>query len=171
MNMTTQFNLLKVISKPVLQEVGDTKVLKFVVDANGHKLDTCMFGRYAELTSSYLRKGHELTATGHQIPSKNGKVRFVLDRTFLCGTPLRRVLNNLSMLKADMLERLWPFKQETPEEPVPTEKSLVDMVLEWWEEARYETVPYGDGDCDNLYSEEPDFVTEARKLKEEVIVE
>lgn len=48
--------------------------------------------------------------------------------------------------------------------------SLADMVLEWWEDARYTMVRSGDEGYDNLYDEEPDFVREARKIKKEVTI-
>jgi len=51
---------------------------------------------------------------------------------------------------------------------VPTLESIADMVLAWWEEHGNTEVPTGDGDWDNVYDEEPDFVREARKIKEEV---
>ena len=53
-------------------------------------------------------------------------------------------------------------------EEVPTVESLADMILIWWEDARYTMVRTGDEEYDNLFDGEPDFVREARKIKEEV---
>jgi hypothetical protein len=53
-------------------------------------------------------------------------------------------------------------------EKLTTKEELVGMILVWWEDNKFNTVSMGDGEEDNMYSEEPDFVTEARKLKEEV---
>jgi len=53
-------------------------------------------------------------------------------------------------------------------EHIPTAEELSYMILAWWEDVRGTEFPTGDGDWDNVFNEEPDFVREARKLQEEV---
>ena len=55
-----------------------------------------------------------------------------------------------------------------PYQPHPDAINLADMILEWWEGAQALSWPIGDGDWGSVFEEEPDFVTEARKIKEEV---
>lgn len=40
---------------------------------------------------------------------------------------------------------------------------LIDSILEWWEEHRYDTMSLGDGEEDNIYDEEPRFVQLAKE--------
>lgn len=42
---------------------------------------------------------------------------------------------------------------------------LVDDVLTWWDEHRYDTVKLSDGDEDNLWDDTPGFVARAERLK------
>lgn len=169
MNIQATFPKITVSSKPVLQTIGDTKVLKFQINDHGNELTCHMWGNYGERVSKYLSKGHEISALGRMMPSNDGKGAFVLDRILLSekSWTSRQLLYWKAMLLIKM-EELWPFGRKTPEGIVPAKESLVDMVLEWWEENRHEEYPMGDGEWDSLYSEEPDFVTEARNIKEEV---
>ena len=45
-------------------------------------------------------------------------------------------------------------------------KSLVKLVLEWWEEHQYDCRYHGDGEEYNIYDEEPAFVTLAKTIRE-----
>lgn len=47
---------------------------------------------------------------------------------------------------------------------------LVDLVLEWWEDHKYDSYPLGDGEWDNIYSETPEFCYLAEKIKNGSIV-
>jgi len=47
-------------------------------------------------------------------------------------------------------------------------RELRDKVLQWWEEHQSDTYSTGDDDWDNVYDEEPDFVTLAKQLKKGV---
>lgn len=44
---------------------------------------------------------------------------------------------------------------------------LIDKVLEWWNEHKYDEVIRLDGEHDNAFDEEPEFVKIAKRLKEE----
>ena len=170
-----KFSSLKITSKPVVQEVADTKVLKFMAgDSEGGEAAFHIWGRYAELASKHLHKGQEIRAIGHNVTRDDGKTTFILERTMVVGARRRRVWNRVLMFKSELsvkLRDLCPFQLKTPEVPTPTKESLVDMILGWWEEERYEEVYIGDGEYDNMYDGEPDFVTRAREIKEEVIIE
>jgi hypothetical protein len=52
--------------------------------------------------------------------------------------------------------------------PHPDAVELADTILAWWDDNKYNTVSLDDGDEDNMFDGEPDFVMEARKIKEEV---
>ena len=168
--MDIPINLLsvKVSSKPILRTIGAKKVLEFQVNNQNNEFTCHIWGKYGEMVSKYLNIGHELSGVGRMMPAN----RVVLDRVLM--TEKSWIARHLAYSKAMLLiklEELWPFRRKTPEEPVPAEKSLVDMVLEWWEEERYEQVYLGDGEYDNMWTEEPDFVTIARQIQEEVIIE
>lgn len=47
-------------------------------------------------------------------------------------------------------------------------RELRDKVLQWWEEHQFDTYSTGDDDWDNVYDEEPGFVTLAKQLKKGV---
>ena len=42
--------------------------------------------------------------------------------------------------------------------------NLIAAILDWWNEHQYDTARTGDGDFDNVFDGEPDFVTQARSL-------
>jgi hypothetical protein len=44
------------------------------------------------------------------------------------------------------------------------ENELVKAVLAWWDEHRFDTINLGDGEEDNAYDEEPEFVKIAKKM-------
>jgi len=47
---------------------------------------------------------------------------------------------------------------------------LIDLVLLWWEDHKYDTIGYG-MDERNVYDEEPDFVKTAKGLREESLLQ
>jgi len=169
MDVQASLSKIMVSSKPEIQTIGDTKVLTFQVNDRGNDITCHMWGKYGERAGKYLAKGHEISALGRVVPDNNGKGTFNLDRILMPEKPwILRQLSYWGAMSLIKIEELWPFGRKTPEDPVPAEKSLVDMVLEWWEEERYDQVYLGAGEYDNLWTEEPDFVIEARKIKEEV---
>jgi hypothetical protein len=44
---------------------------------------------------------------------------------------------------------------------------LIKAVLDWWETHQFDSVSDGDGDEQNVYDDEPEFVKIAQRLKNE----